>query len=76
MRAIIGMMLCFFLLTIPLSVIAVRESDATSAVHAVLSLTIASGLLWHLTRKYRTQKRSFRVSVGLLLLSLFNPADH
>ncbi len=76
MRGIISMMLGFALLTIPLAVIAIREADALVAVHAFITLSIAAGLLWHLTRKYRSQKRGFWVSVGLLLLSLFSPLDH
>lgn len=75
MRAIIGMTLGFFFLTIPLSVLAYRESDLTCGIFAVIVFLIASLLLWQLTRKYRSDKRGFWVSVGLVLLSLFIPVD-
>lgn len=76
MRTIISMMFCFFLLPIPLTVIAIKEGDLLVAVHAFISLVIASGLLWHLTRKFRADKRGFWVSVGLLMLSFFTSTDH
>lgn len=75
MRLIIVLMLNLFLLTVPLAVISWRSGDLEVGMAAVLTVTCASGLLWHLTRKYRQKNHGIWTSIGLLLLSIFIPTE-
>jgi hypothetical protein len=75
MRAIVSLMLSFYFLTFVLTVIAYREVDLQVGLFAIVMFTVASGLLWHLTRKFRAKGRGLMMSVWLVLLSLFIPMD-
>lgn len=75
MRMIVFLMLSFYLLTIPLAVIGFREAEIQVGLLAIGLFAVASGLLWHLMRRFRAQKRGVLMSIWLVLLSLFIPMD-